>query len=406
MRILIINHYAGSPEYGMEFRPYYLAKEWQKKGHNVTIVAGSYSHLRSSQPKPGFEIINGIKFFWIKTIKYQGNGILRLFSMIQFVFKLYILTNRIIKDFNPEIVIASSTYPLDIYPAHLIAKKNNSKLVFELHDMWPLSPMIIGGFSKYHPFIWLLTKAENFACKKSHFYISLLGNAKTYLIQNGLKEEKFIYVPNGFSSDEINETGLPLPQEHQKLLERLKNESKFIIGYTGGHSPSNALKSLLLATKNVAKYENISFVLVGDGSQKNELLQYIQNSDQKNVFFLPSINKKYIPSILSNFDVLYAGGVSSILHSYGTSYNKVIDYMLAGKPIIFAVDEPNSLVARVGCGIQIAAENGKELIEVIEYFSNLSLEKRIEMGMKGRQYAIKELNYTTLAKKIIDAIEK
>lgn len=46
MNILYINHYAGSPEMGMEFRTYYLANEWVKMGHNVTIIAGDYSHLR------------------------------------------------------------------------------------------------------------------------------------------------------------------------------------------------------------------------------------------------------------------------------------------------------------------------------------------------------------------------
>lgn len=45
MNILLINHYAGSPDLGMEFRPYYMAKEWQKAGHHVRIVGGSFSHL-------------------------------------------------------------------------------------------------------------------------------------------------------------------------------------------------------------------------------------------------------------------------------------------------------------------------------------------------------------------------
>ncbi len=50
MNILLINHYAGSPRYGMEYRPYYLAREWVRLGHRVTIVAASYSHLRIEQP--------------------------------------------------------------------------------------------------------------------------------------------------------------------------------------------------------------------------------------------------------------------------------------------------------------------------------------------------------------------
>lgn len=48
MNIILINHYAGSNIHGMEFRPYYLAREWVKMGHNVTIIAASFSHLLHS----------------------------------------------------------------------------------------------------------------------------------------------------------------------------------------------------------------------------------------------------------------------------------------------------------------------------------------------------------------------
>ena len=47
MNILLINHYAGAPQYGMEYRPYYLAREWVKMGHKVVITSAFFSHLRN-----------------------------------------------------------------------------------------------------------------------------------------------------------------------------------------------------------------------------------------------------------------------------------------------------------------------------------------------------------------------
>jgi glycosyltransferase involved in cell wall biosynthesis len=402
MNILIINHYAGSPKYGMEFRAYYLAKEWQKEGHSVRIVAGSFSHLRNSQPKPGIEIIDGIEYSWINTKTYKGNGVFRIISIFQFVLKLFLFSKRILGNFVPDIVIASSTYPLDIYPSFSIAKKNKSKLFFELHDLWPLSPMLIGGFSKYHPFIWAMQQAENFACKRCDYFVSVLGNTKHYLMEHGLKEEKFFHIPNGFSLDELDLASEDLPDEHQALITKLQNERKLIVGYAGGHAPSNALRSLVNAAKISVTNNKVSFVLVGNGIEKNELVQIAQDNNLTNLHFLPAIAKTSIPLLLSQFDILYAGGTRSILHSFGTSFNKITDYMLAEKPIIFAVDEPDSLVERVGCGIQIAAENEGELIKTIKLLSELSEEERKEMGSRGKEFALRELNYAVLAKQFIN----
>ena len=93
MNILYIEHYAGSPEMGMEFRPYYLSREWAKMGHEVSIIAGDYSHLRKHNPTVSKDMehtsIDGIDYYWLQTGTYEGNGAARAFSMFRFVWKLW-----------------------------------------------------------------------------------------------------------------------------------------------------------------------------------------------------------------------------------------------------------------------------------------------------------------------------
>jgi glycosyltransferase involved in cell wall biosynthesis len=410
MNILIINHYAGTPEIGMEFRPYYLAREWIKLNHKVTIVAADFSHKRLVQPKVDrnlkCEKISGIDYIWFKTVSYKTSGLKRVLNMLLFILRVLFNSTKISAIARPDIVIASSTYPLDIYPAYLIAKKNKAKLVFELHDLWPLSPMVIGHYSKYHPFIWVMQRAENFACKRCSCCVSLLKNAKDYLVQHGLKDEKFYYIPNGFSTDEMYSEDIPLPEEHELLLVELKSKTKIIIGYVGGHGPSNALMSFVSASNHFTCNSEITFVLIGNGPQKKELIKRVSQKNQKNIYFLPQVPKSSIPSLLHQFDILYAGGVKSKLHSFGTSFNKITDYMLAEKPIIFAVDEPNCLIEEIGCGYRIPAENEAELVKAIKICTALSNDERISMGRKGRIYALKELHYSALAKKFIEAVSK
>jgi glycosyltransferase involved in cell wall biosynthesis len=409
MNILIINHYAGNPNLGMEFRPYYLSKEWLKSGHNVSIIASNYSHLRTNQPVTDKdlteEIVEGIRYIWIATPRYSASVIKRFINILVFVLKLFWYKTRLIKLIKPDVVIASSTYPLDIYPAYYYAKKNKAKLCFELHDMWPLSPMIIGGYSKYHPFIWLMQKAENFACRKVDCYVSMLGNVEEYLAEHGLEKSKFIHIPNGFNSDERKFGKIELPENYSILLDKLRNENKVIVGYAGGHSPSNALDSLIDAASLLRENDKIVFVLVGTGPSKDALINKVKKMQLDNVIFLPPVIKQSVPSLVDKFDMVFIGGIRSELHKYGTSPNKITEYILAEKPVIFSIDEPNSLIEKVGCGYRVPAEDAKSIADAIYKMSTISSSERKEMGIRGSEYAIKNLNYEVLAEKFIQSIE-
>jgi glycosyltransferase involved in cell wall biosynthesis len=408
MNILLINHYAGNPELGMEFRPYYLAKQWVKQGHNVYIVAASYSHLRTKQPKISksfnVETIDGINYIWIKTPSYSSSGIKRFINIFSFVYKLFLYKKKLIQISKPNIVIASSTYPVDIYPAHSISKKSKAKLCFELHDLWPLSPMEIGGYSKYHPFIMLMQAGENYVCRNSDIIISLLGNAKSHLIKHGMHPDKFHHITNGFDMDEYTNYTEEIPLSHKKLLSSLKKQNKFILGYSGGINPSNAMTVWIRAAKLLSDNDQIVFVSVGSGRDLKKLQKIKEENNLLNVYFLEPISKKAIPNLLDFFDMLFIAGIKSNLHQYGIAPNKITDYMLAGKPIILSADVKNEIVDRVGCGITVPAENSDLLKDAILKIKDMTKKERLDVGMRGKEYALKELNYENLSKKFISIL--
>ncbi|MDR2409393.1 MAG: glycosyltransferase family 4 protein, partial [Bacteroidales bacterium] len=322
-----------------------------------------------------------------------------------FVCKLYYYRNKLTKISKPNAVIASSTYPIDIYPAHSIAKKSGSKLCFELHDLWPLSPMEIGGYSKYHPFIVLMQSGENYACTHSDYIVSLLGNAKTHLVEHGMYPNKFHHIINGYDASELD-NNISLPNEHKTILSAIKENNKLIIGYTGGINPSNAMKTWIEAAISLKENNNIIFVCAGAGNDLNILKELSKKNELKHVYFLSPVSKQAIPSLLSYFDIAYVGFVSSILHQYGIAPNKITDYMLAGKPIILSADVENEIVDKVGCGITIPAENSDLLKDAILKLANMTESERISMGQKGKEYALKELNYENLSKKFIEILQK
>ena len=404
MNILLINHYAGSLEYGMEYRPYYLAREWVKLGHNVTIVGANFSHLRIKQPQAGEESIDGIRYVWLDTPVYQGNDIGRIKNMLSFLWKLYRQEKWLAGEFKPDVVIASSTYPLDIYPANYIAKKYKAKLVFEVHDIWPLTPMEIGHMSKYHPFIMVMQMAENYMCRHVDKLISILPKAEEHYREHGLSPGKFCHVPNGVVLDNISREEDDLPEHYIELFKELRAQNKFVLGYVGGMAKSNALAAFLEAAERV-KDLPVDMVLVGGGAEKDNLLDLVQKYGLKQIHFLPSVSKSLVPKLLSQMDALYIGWQDSKLYQYGVSANKIFDYLLAEKPILWAGNTGNNPVKEAGAGIAVASSQPVDIASAIERLADTDKSQLARWGANGGVYVKANHNYRKLAADFIAAIK-
>ena len=407
MNILLINHYAGSPEMGMEFRPYYLSREWVKMGHQVFIIAGDHSHLRVKNPNVSQDMqkqnIDGITYYWLKTGMYKGNGVKRALTMFRFCRKLLSWKDWIIKNLRPDVVISSSTYPIDSIPASRIAKGAGAKYIHEVHDMWPSTLTEIGGMSKHNPFVMLMQFGENFAYRHADAVVSLPKYAEDYMRLHGLAEGKFHYVPNGIVLEEW-EKPEKIPNEHLLIFQKLKAQGKFIVGFFGSHTSSYGLKSLLQAAKQ-AKQAPLHFVLVGDGMEKKDFIRYAEVNELQNVSFLPPIDKSAIPSLTQWFDGIYIGGKDSPLFRFGICMNKMFDSMMAAKPIIFAVDAPPTPVTESECGIVVKPEDVKGIADAVRTLMAMSPEERDAMGQRGRKEVLEKYNYPALAREFVEVMK-
>lgn len=404
MNILLINHYAGSPDYGMEFRPYYMCKEWVRRGHKALIIGGSYSHLRKLQPTQDAETIDGVNYRWVKLNTYKGNGLGRIVSMGLFISKLGVSYNKYLDDFLPDVVIASSTYPLDIYPAKRIAKHYGAKLIYEVHDLWPLSPIELGGYSPKHPFIQVMQKAENDCYKYVDAVVSMLPKAEEHMKEHGLAEGKFYCVPNGIVLSDW-ENPMDLPKEHNDYLQKLKSQGKTIVGFAGAHGIANSLYSLMDAVARL-KDKNIDLVLVGTGPEKDNLQNYVINNSFVNIHFLPPVNKLAVPSLLKEMDILYIGLQKQSLFRFGISPNKLFDYMMAGKPVVQAIDAGNNIVKEADCGFCAEPDNIDDIAGAISRLKDLSSSERERLGKNGKSFVLKHHSYGVLAEEFLKVMEK
>ena len=407
MNILLINHYAGSLRHGMEYRPFYLAREWVRLGHKVRIVASAQSHIRAQAPHMNGkrrldETIDGVEYRWFATPAYRGNGSGRVLTLFSYLASLYVHGKRMADQFQPDVVIASSTYPLDIWPAHRIARLAGARLLFELHDLWPLSPMELGGFSKWHPFIMLLQAAENFACRHADAVVSILPKVREHLEAHGMAPHKLHIVPNGADPAEWLPGGPDVPGLAGARLESLRRQGKFIVGYAGTHGVANALDTLLDAARIVGD-DRIAFVLAGGGPEKERLQKMAGAMRLSNVHFFDPVPKQQVPALLRSFDVAYIGWQRQRLYRFGIAPNKLIDYMMAGCPILHSVDAGNDPVAEAGCGLTVAPQDPLAVARGLLALFMLEPSELQALGQRGREYAMAHLSYPVLGRRFLQA---
>jgi len=405
MKILLYNHYAGNIELGMEFRPYFLAKVWVELGHEVTVVGSSFSHVRVNQPKTNGllseENIDGIRYIWLYGMPYIGSGIKRAINILQYLLlSVTLLPKKLCNDF--DVIITSSTYPLDIFPA-LLAKRSskNALLVFEPHDLWPMALTELGGMSTKHPFVLINSAAEKIACKNSDIIISMHpGNIK-HLVTKGAKYENFYHVPNGVNlsdwlDDNRDESSL------RSKIASLKSKGHPIVMYVGSLSVANNIDFLIEAIQQTQ--HSAQYLIIGDGPERRRLDMLVKRKNLP-ISFLGFIPKLEIPDTLAQADICYVGFQFNPLYKFGMSANKLWDYMMAGKPIVMSIASCNDPVAEAGCGVTVSSGNSVDLAKALDGILDLSDAEREVMGSNGKQYVIENNSYDVLGKKCITIFE-
>lgn len=403
MNILYLNHYAGSPSLGMEYRPYYFAREWVRAGDTVTIIAANFSHVRTKQPQKAREELDGIAYRWLPTPSYQGNGLGRVKNIWSFLHQVWQLAPALVAEHQPDVVIASSTYPMDIWVARHISRLANAKLIYEVHDLWPASPIELSGMPWWHPFILLCQKAENDAYRDADCVVSMLPKVAEHMAQHGLDLRKLHIVPNGISPEEWFDVPAPLAGPLSHHLDSLKAVGKTIVGYTGSHGLPNAMDVLLDAAALLRK-SSLSFVLVGSGHEKARLAQRVHDEGLNNVAMFDPIPKSQIPALLAHFDIAYIGWQRTPLYRFGIAPNKLMDYMMAGRTILHSVEAGNDPVTEAGCGLTVTPESPQAVVQGLLQLAAATPQQRRDMGQRGRAFVLAHHTYPVLAKQFLEAM--
>ena len=302
--------------------------------------------------------------------------------MFEFAVRIFFLPFYNLK--KPDVIILSSMsiFPL---PAVLFLKKfYGAKFIFELRDLWPLTPIYLKGVPKSNLLIKLMFYLEKLAFKKADYIVSTLEESRSYIDSISNRPNKLKIIPNGTSKDFI----------HKKLK---INKGNIKIVYGGSFGIANALDPLIEFLEKNNLPENIEFHFYGDGYEKQQVKEKLKGV--KNIFFNEKIPRDQLIKILPDFDFGYVAWHKVQLYDHGVSGQKYYDYMASGLPILSASGKIKDSVFKYGCGFQF--ENTPKAIEkAILKISKMKRQDFRSMGQKGLDQ-IQNYTYENLAKNYI-----
>lgn len=395
MNIWIFNHYAISPNLPGGTRHYDFSRELIKRGYDISIFASSFHYTLLRETKEYetqnylIEDVDGVRFIWIKTYPYRRNDVKRVLNMLSYTIRAYWTGRKKIQE-KPDIIIGSSVHLFAVYGAYRLSRRFKVPLLVEIRDIWPQT-LIEMGMPKWHPFVIVLRALEKFLYKKAAKIITLLPKSQDYFENQGIRPEKIRLIPNGVDLE-----------KYRCVSASQIASSVFKIMYVGKHGQSDSLKMLLDAAKAIqdSGQDDIRFILIGDGIDKDALINYSVTIDLKNVEFRPSVKKRMVPDVLNEAAVLVSLMQDAAIYRYGVSENKELDYAASAKPIIVVGNPRGNFIEEARCGMVIPPLNPETLAKAVLSLRAMDEQERKNMGRRGREYVEKSFAIPLLVTKL------
>lgn len=404
MKILFLTHYFPPEVNAPATRTYEHAKEWVKdENTEVTVITNNPNHpegvLYGSYENRWFqkEEIDGIEVIRVKTYLAPNKAVFK--RTINYLFYMLMAIAASSKVRKTDVVIATSPQFFCACGGYLVSVFKRVPFVFELRDLWPESIVAVGAM-KRNFIIRFFEKVEMFLYKSSALIISLTDSFKGNLISRGIDAKKITVIKNGVELDSFNKDQINV----ERFKKKIRVEGKKIVSYIGTLGMAHALDKVLDCAKAVETMEDVQFLIVGSGAEKDKLEEKKRKENIHNVTFVGQVNKEVVKKYYAISDI---GLVTLKKDERFKSVipSKIFEYMAMEVPIIISVDgEARQIVEESGGGIYVEPENVEQMTEMVKNLIQKP-ETMAEMGKNARMYVEKNFDRRKLARKQLDVLK-
>ena len=271
------------------------------------------------------------------------------------------------------VVIATSPQLLVGLTGYMVARARRLPFVFEVRDLWPQSLEAVGASSLLYR---SLQRLADFLYLRADRIVVVGEWQRDSLIAAGVRPEKIAVVRNGAGDDFCLD---PESRVGQALREHTRNElriaDRFVVAYAGTLGMAQGLETVLLAAERLRDRGEVVFLLIGEGAEREQLLERSRELRLTNVGFLAKQPREKVPAYLAAADVCVVPLRRREIFKTAIP-SKMFEAMAAAKPVILGVEgEAKEILLEAQGGIAIPPDDSDALAKAI-----LRLLQRPELG--------------------------
>ncbi len=376
-----------------------LAVGLSDAGHDVTVIASDRGYDDARKRFPRHETWSNIKIIRIPSLSLGKKSKWRRavnFASFSLICALRLLVLR-----RFDVVIALTSPPLISVLGALFVKLKGGRFFFWVMDLNPDEAIAAGWLREQSIVSRTLKSLLHYSMRHAERIVVLDRYMKQRVVAKGIAEDTLAVIAPWAHNDSIRydaDGRVSFRKAHEL-------SDKYVVMYSGNHSPCHSLDTLLAAALRLANHSSIAFCFVGGGSEYEKVKLFVQQHQLANISCLPYQPLDQLATSLSAADlhvVVMGNAFTGIVHPC-----KIYNILEIGAPVLY-IGPDDSHVADVLSQLTsqeliCAARHGD--VETVAAHIAREAEKELGRRLLGANNVSVEFSKETLLPKMISLLQ-